>query len=246
VNTNFFAKVDKESLEDYKEGEMSEENGHKFPRRVFLKAVVAGIIFPKSLEFLSSPRTELAEAILDGCVRKELDENNFSPPHSVCIQVRQRSDGSIYEKPGVDTGEISREMRPEYLAGLKEINYLRLEGGKKPLSPSRLLTLVAEERVRQIIESGKFAHYDPEGAVWLPQVLEKFPQAPKEALYTEILGRTNDDKQPLNLIIEAFRKSNPHLTVILWGEARSLGVAVKRAPDGFFYFAGVFTSFLLD
>lgn len=64
----------------------------------FLLACSIVILFP-SFVFAQD------DILINNCVRKDCDTVNFSPGHSVCIEIWQRPDGSTYEKPGVDTGE---------------------------------------------------------------------------------------------------------------------------------------------
>jgi len=191
----------------------------------FALSVVAGL-YPQVASSEDLP--------VGGCVREDLDRQ-FFPPHSVCIQRWQGTDGIIYEAPGVDMGEMD-ETSYGFFAG---VNKIRLEEGLLMVRSSRYLDNIARIRVRQMTEEGIFSHYESGCDVRFDECAYVRRLLGQGA--TEILGRTNAPKdEVLGLIMPAFKKSHWHHATMVRPDVQSAGVAWEVTPGGFFYVAIVF------
>lgn len=211
----------------------------------------AGSEAAKAPTILTSPEVELSPTetgessepkITEGCLKRDCDTTNFNPGRLVCIEGWQKPDGSTYEKVGVATGETCRSLKKAEVIGFEKINSFRVEGDRLPLAHSRILTTAAEERVEQMINTGRFSHTSPDGKILLFEVLGGMPNTPSVSRCGEILGRTNADldEEAISFLMAAFRWSQGHYEVIMDNNSLTLGFAAKRDSGGMMYVAGVF------
>ncbi|MDP3955081.1 MAG: CAP domain-containing protein [bacterium] len=184
--------------------------------------------------FLPGAQAAESEPSINGCAREDLDTVNFSPGHLVCIKTWEIN-GSVYEAPGVDMGEMD-ETSYGFLVG---VNKIRLEEGLSMVRSSRYLDSVAKIRIKQMAGEGIFSHYELGCDARFGECVSVRRLLGEGA--TEILGRANAPKDKgVDLIMPAFKKSPSHFSAIVRPDTQSAGVAWEVASDEFFYVAVVF------
>lgn len=134
---------------------------------------------------------------------------------------------------------VPRSYNDLEVAFLARLNGQRQGPGLRPLQASTALNLLADIRVRQMIDQGYVTHVDPYGYTMYVELLNLFAISYSQA--GEIVGRIGGPTTDPSLgIITAFMNSPEHRSDILSPDFSLVGVAEEDSPDGTHYFAAIF------
>ncbi len=136
-------------------------------------------------------------------------------------------------------GIVPRSYTDLEIAFLARLNGQRQIPGLRPLQASTALNLLADIRVRQMIDQGYVGHVDPYGYTMYAELLKLFAISYSQAgeIVGKIGGSTGD---PALGIMTAFMNSPEHRADILSADFSLVGVAEGDSPDGTHYFAAIF------
>jgi uncharacterized protein YkwD/soluble P-type ATPase len=125
------------------------------------------------------------------------------------------------------------------IAFLSRLNGQRQSSGLRPLQASTALNLLADIRVRQMIDQGYVGHVDPYGYTMYVELLNLFAISYSQA--GEIVGKISASSGDPSLgIVTAFMNSPDHRSNILAADFSLVGVGEADSPDGTHYFAAIF------
>ncbi|HEY5477814.1 MAG TPA: CAP domain-containing protein, partial [Tepidiformaceae bacterium] len=136
-------------------------------------------------------------------------------------------------------GIVPRSYDDLEISFLARLNTQRSGAGLQPLQASTVLNLLADIRVRQMIDQGYVGHVDPYGYTMYVELLNLYAISYSDA--GEIVGRTSVPTNDASLdILTAFMNSPEHRADILSADFTLVGVAEEDSLDGAHDFAAIF------